>query len=106
MKAFRGVIDGKSIDSGTLYAHVKLDSRFNDAGKNFKGGEGLEAWKCPSAEIVFRLQHLPFPFLVRLETERVSNGTDSTEIVLGAVPIERPAAVHSAGVVRQVQKAA
>jgi len=106
MKAFRGTIDGKAIDSATLYVRVKLDARHNEPGKNFKGGEAIETWSMPDAESVFRMQHLPYPFLAKLETERVSNGTDSKEIVMGAVPIERGAAVHSAAVVRPVQKAA
>lgn len=88
MKAFKGVIDGKSIDSGTLFARVKLTQKQNEAGKNFKGGEAMEEWKVPSAEHVFRMQHLSFPFVAKLEVERLSNGSETKEVVVDVRPAE------------------
>lgn len=88
MKAFKGIVNGEAIDSGTLYGRVKLDQRFNKPGENFKGGHAVEDWKMPNAESVFRMQHLSFPFYVSLEVERVSNGKETKEMVIDARPIE------------------
>ena len=88
MKAFRGTVNGESINSGTLYGRIKLDQRFNKAGENFKGGYAVEEWKMPSAEVVFRMQHLPFPFMCSLEIERVSNGKETKEMVIDVRPVE------------------
>ena len=92
MKAFKDTLDGKPIDSGTLYACVKLDERFNKAGTNFKTGDAVEEWKLGSSELVFRIAHLKpsktKPVLMRLEVERVSNGRETKEIVTDAVPVE------------------
>lgn len=90
MKAFRGIVNGEGIDSGTLYGRIKLDQRFNKPGENFKGGHAVEEWKMPNAETVFRMQHLPFPFMCSLEVERVSNGKETKEMVIDVHPIEVP----------------
>jgi len=91
MKAFKGNIDGKEIDSGTLYTRVKLATKNNEDGKNFKGGECVEEWKMPNAASVFAMQHLPYPFVAKLEVERVSNGSESKEVVMSARPMESAA---------------
>lgn len=92
MKAFKGIVDGKPIDSGTLYSNVKLDERFNKTGENFKTGYALEEWKLGSSELVFRIAHLKpsksNPVTMKLEVERVSNGRETKEVVTDAVPVE------------------
>lgn len=88
MKAFKGSVNGEAIDSGTLFARIKLDTRYNKPGENFKAGHGAEEWKMPNAETVFRMQHLPLPFMASLEVERVSNGKETKEMVIDCVPIE------------------
>lgn len=88
MKAFKGSVNGEAIDSGTLYGRVKLDTRYNKPGENFKGGHGTEEWKVPGAEFVFRMQHLPLPFMATLEVERVSNGKETKEMVIDVTPLE------------------
>ena len=88
MKAFRGTVNGERIDSGTLFGRVKLDQRFNKPGENFKGGHAVEEWKMPNAEVVFRMQHLSFPFMCSLEIERVSNGKETKEMVTDVMPVE------------------
>lgn len=96
MKAFKGTVQGSAIDSGTLYAVVRLDSRYNkreEGSWNHKEGHAVEEWKLPSAEHVFRMAHLKpsitNPVMVVLEIERVSNGTESKEMVIDARPVER-----------------
>ena len=100
MKAFKGVIDGKSMDSGVFYSMVRLDERFNKPGENFKSGNAIEEWKLGSSELVFRIAHLKpskdNPVLMRLEVERVSNGKETKELVMDALPVERPAAARPA----------
>lgn len=94
MKAFKGTLDGKPINSGSLYTMVKLDERYNkkDAeSTNWKFGHSIEEWKLADAEIVMRLAHLKpsvkNPVSVRLEVERVSNGRETKEVVLGCRPL-------------------
>lgn len=96
MKAFKGFVNGEGINSGAIYARVKMDQRHNKENENFKAGFITEEWKVPDADTIFRMQHLPIPFAAVLEIERVSNGRESREVVLGARPLEQPA-VRPAG---------
>ena len=88
MKAFKGSVNGEFIDSATIYTRVRLDTRYNKPGENYKGGYAMEDWKLPNAECAFRMQHLPFPFQASLEVERVSNGKETKEMVIDCVPAE------------------
>lgn len=88
MKAFKGVVQGDSIDSGKLFARIKFNERNNREGELFAKGEAIEEWKLPNAEAVFRMKHLPLPFTCKLEIERVSNGKETKEIVIEARPVE------------------
>lgn len=96
LKAFKGTLDGKPIDSASLFTIVRMDERYNkqdQQGLNWKLGHAVEEWKLPSADHAFRLAHLKpsmsNPIRVRLDVERVSNGRESREIVTDAVPIDR-----------------
>jgi hypothetical protein len=88
MKAFKGNVQGDAIDSGKLFTRTKLNERNNRPGELFAKGEAIEEWKLPNAESVFRLQHLPMPFMCKLEVERVSNGKETKEIVIEARPVD------------------
>lgn len=96
MKAFRGVVQGESIDSGMLFCRVKLDQRFNRDGENFKAGESVEEWRMPNAQMVFDLKGRTLPFHASLEVERVSNGKDTKEVVIGCSPIDNVQAIKPA----------
>ena len=96
MKAFKGFVNGEGINSGAIYARVKMDQRHNKPNENFKAGFITEEWKVPDADTIFRMQHLPVPFACVLEIERVSNGRESREVVLGARPLEQQPAVRQA----------
>jgi hypothetical protein len=94
MKAFKGKLDGKEINSGSLYTMVKLDERYNKKDQestNWKFGHSIEEWRVPDADIVMRLAHLKpsvkHPVTVRLEVERVSNGRETKEVVLNCRPM-------------------
>lgn len=99
MKAFKGVIDGKAIDSGALYTRVKMDDRRNEVGDggvtaSWKMGESTEEWKLPSAEHVLRMKHLKCPFPATLEIERMSNGRETKDVVTDVVPMAGSAVVQ------------
>lgn len=84
-KAFRGVIDGKTIDSGSVFSKVKMDTRNNSRkGQelNCKGGEAVEEWKLGSAELGAMFEN-KVPCVARLELERVTNGKETKEVVIG-----------------------
>lgn len=100
MKAFKGVIDGKTMNGGAFYSAVRLDERYNKTdsqGLNFKAGHAIEEWKVGDADLITRVAHLKpsikNPVVMRLDVERVSNGKETTEIVMDARPMETPKAV-------------
>lgn len=86
LKRFEGVVDGKTIASGKLYTEVKLDSSRNSDKQSAKGHAAEELRVTP--EIVARIEHLPLPFMAEVETERVSNGKESRELVLDVRPVD------------------
>lgn len=88
LKAFKGAVNGEAIDSGKLFARVKFDQRYNEKGKAFSSGQFVEEWRLPSAEHVFRMQHIPLPFMCDLDVDRVSNGKETKEVVVDCRPIE------------------
>ena len=110
IKAFKGVIDGKAIDSASLFGIVRLDSRFNkrdSSGVNWKVGFALEEWKLPNSDVGMRMMHLnpsiKNPIAVKLEVERVSNGKDSTEIIIDAVPLNKSIVDQETGEIKLPQ---
>lgn len=79
---FDGEIDGKKLNSGTLFVKQEMD---NSRG-NAKGERTVEK-KCDSAEIVKRLMHLEFPIKCRIVyEERVSKSAERL-IVIDCTPI-------------------
>jgi hypothetical protein len=103
MKAFKGNVQGDAIDSGKLFARTKLNERNNREGELFAKGEAIEEWRLPNSEAVFRMKHLPLPFMCKLDIERVSNGKETKEIVIEARPVERALdQTHQPGQVRKV----
>lgn len=110
MKAFKGTIDGKVIDSASLFGVVRLDSRFNKrdgAGINWKVGFALEEWKLPNSDVAMRMMHLnpsiKNPVSVKLEIERVSNGKESTEVIIDAVPLNKSIVDQETGEIKPPQ---
>lgn len=90
IKRWKGVLDGKTIDSAKVFIEVKMDGSRNgdrDGSSAFAGGFCTEELKCPS-EAIRRVEHLPLPFYADLETERVSNGKTTSEVVLDVRPVD------------------
>ena len=94
-KAFKGQIRESKIDNGELYALVELDTRYNKIepdGTNWKSGYTVESWKVPSADLVLKLSSLPAPTVknpipCRLLIKRISNGSESREVITDIEPL-------------------
>jgi hypothetical protein len=86
LKRFVGVVDGKSISSGKIFCQVKLDESRNTDTQASRGFAAEELRVDP--EIIKRIEHNPLPFVADLDTERVSNGKESREVVLDVRPVK------------------
>lgn len=89
-KRWKGTLDGKAVDSAKVFIEVKLDGSRNgdrDGTSAFAGGVCTEELKCPS-DAIKRVEHIPFPYMAEVDTERVSNGRDVREVVIDIRPIE------------------
>lgn len=85
---FDGEIDGKKLDSGTLFILQELDGK----NKNAKGQRTVEK-KCDSSEIVKGVMHLEFPIKCRVVyEERVTKAAEKL-VVISCRPVDR---VHAA----------
>lgn len=111
IKAFKGSIDGKQIDSASLFGLVRLDSRHNrkdETGLNWKVGYALEEWRLPNSEVAMRMMHLnpglKNPVAVKLQIERVSNGREASEVIIDAVPVNATIVDQQTGEVKQTGK--
>lgn len=79
---FDGEIDGKKLNSGTLFVKQEMD---NSRG-NAKGERTVEK-KCDNSEIVKKLMHLEFPIKCKIVyEERVSKSAERL-IVIDCVPL-------------------
>jgi len=94
-KRFKGTVDGKSIDSGKLFVLTRLNGSRNSADSH-AAGTCTEEISLPNGEFCKVLeidQRISRGEIVtvELELERVSNGRESKEIVLGAklIPAEK-----------------
>ena len=86
LKRFAGVIDNKEIKSGAVFVRVKLDSSRNNL-DSFKTGECTEELRVDPS-IIKAIEHNSFPLMCEVETERVSNGRETREVVIGIRPVE------------------
>lgn len=80
---FDGVIDGKQLNSGTLFILEELD----DKAGNAKGQRTTEN-KCVNADVVKRIMHLGFPGTFNLVYERQVTKGGERLIIVDAKPIE------------------
>lgn len=97
-KAFKGSIDGKVMNTGVFFSTVRLDERYNKTegnDLNWKGGHCVEEWKVGDTDLIMRVVPLKpsikNPVVMVLEIERVSNGKETTELVIDARPFENKA---------------
>jgi len=109
MKCFKGRVQGSDIDTGSIYTIVKMDERYNrqDAqGVNWKFGHALEEWKMPNAASVMAMSQLKpsikNPVSVKLTIERVSNGRETSDVLVDVVPLMGATVDHDTGEIRTI----
>ncbi|CAJ0814575.1 hypothetical protein LMG19087_02148 [Ralstonia wenshanensis] len=83
-KTWVGNMDGKQLDTGTIYADVELRG---------EGSKGCftQAIKCHDSEVVKKIINNPFPFLAELNMVVTSNGKQDgdQQICTQIVPLQR-----------------
>ena len=85
-KWFKGNIDGKDLDSGTVFVEERLDDRRGTA-----KGRAATAYKVSSSAVAQALAKRDFPLMCDVEFERVSNGRESETIIADIRPsVEEP----------------
>lgn len=80
---FNDTIDGKKIDSGTLFVEEALD----ESTERSKGYRTVE-YKCPDSSLVKAIMHNAFPMIAELSVEsKVTKGANSL-VVVGVKPVQ------------------
>jgi len=87
--------DGKAIDSGTIFVESALKGSDKDStagGKGYARGYASQSFRCTSAAVVKRIQHLETPFSATLIIESQTDGRgEKSEIVVDVRPLIDPA---------------
>jgi len=82
-KWFKGNIDGKDLDSGTIFVEERLDDRRGTA-----KGYACTPYKLASSARAELLAKGEFPMLCEVEFERMTNGKgDSENVVVRIQPV-------------------
>lgn len=85
-KRFKGVLEGKEINTAKVFVRVKIDASRNNIDQ-FAGGFCTEELRLDPA-ILKRIEHNTFPLICDVDTERVSNGKEAREVVTDIRPVE------------------
>lgn len=80
---FNGVIDGKELDSGTMFILEELDDKSGNA-KGFRTTEN----KCANSEVAKRIMNQQFPCKCKLVYERQVSKSGEKLIIIDAKPVE------------------
>ncbi len=85
-KTWVGVMEGKQLDTGTIYTDVEL------RGEDSKG-VCTQALKCENSQVVKTIINNPFPFLAEVSMIETSNGKDKggVKVVTKITPLQRVA---------------
>lgn len=83
VKWFSGEIDGKKIDSGTVFVEERLDERRGTA-----KGYAATAYKLSSSAAAQVLAKRDMPLQCEVEFERVTNGKESETIIADIRPLQ------------------
>lgn len=83
-KFWVGNMDGKQLDTGTIYTDVEL------RGQDSKG-VCTQALKCENSAVVKGVINNPFPFIAEVTMVETSNGKDGgdVKIITGIRPLQR-----------------
>jgi hypothetical protein len=90
-KWFKGNIDGKDLDSGTVYIEERLDDRRGTA-----KGYAASAYKVSSSAVAQTLAKREFPLVCNVEFDRVTNGRDTETIIVDIRPADSEGAPRKA----------
>lgn len=90
-KWFKGNIDGKDLDSGTVFIEERLDDRRGTA-----KGYAASSYKVSSSAVAQALARREFPLICNVEFERVTNGRDTETIIVDIMPADAEAAPRAA----------
>ena len=85
-KWFKGNIEGKDLDSGTVFIEERLDDRRGTA-----KGYSATPYKLSSSARAQELAKNEFPLVCEVEFERMSNGKGDSENVIVQIAPFRPA---------------
>jgi hypothetical protein len=90
-KTWVGNMDGKNLDTGTIY--IDVDLRGEDA-----AGIYTDAYKCENSAVVKAVAHNPLPFIAELTIVETSNGKagGTQKIVTSIKPLAREVKVEKA----------
>lgn len=81
-KWFKGSIDGKDLDSGTVFVEERLDDRRGTA-----KGYAATPYKLANSAHAQALAKNEFPLICEVEFERMANGKgDSENVIVQIVP--------------------
>ena len=88
--------DGKAIDSGTIYLESNLKNSDKvdgySGGKGFSKGYATQPYRCTSAAVIKRIQHLETPFSAELVIESQTDGRgEKSEVLIDIRPLIDPA---------------
>ena len=83
-KTWVGVMDGKQLDTGTIYVDVEL------RGEDSKG-TCTQALKCETSGVVKAVINNPFPFIAEVSILETSNGKEKGDqkVVTSIKPMQR-----------------
>jgi hypothetical protein len=81
MKKFKGDIDGRPLDSTTVFIETKLDDR-----NGFRRGVCTNDFNAGKSEVYDRLSGITLPADFEVEWDTVSNGSRSKQIIVDIRP--------------------
>lgn len=92
MKKFKGEIDGRLIDSTTVFVETKMDDRNGN-----RKGHCTTSFSAGKSEVYDRLNSVALPAEFEIEWDVVSNGTRTQQIIVGIQPAKLPVGAKSVG---------
>lgn len=92
MKKFKGEIDGRMIDSTTVFVETKMDDRNGN-----RRGHCTTNFSAGKSDVYDKLGSIELPAEFEIEWDTVSNGTRTQQIIVGIQPAKSQAGAKSLG---------
>lgn len=83
MKKYKGDIDGKSIDSCTIYVETRLDDR-----SGLRRGRATADYNAGTSDVYDRLSKIDLPAEFEITWDTVTNGKESKQLVIDVKPMK------------------